>query len=156
MDVLPALKDGASSALFAEENVCARRQAHEQGQMAAWRSSRSWWHSSRWASPSLPPCKRYRVTVYTPSATRERHFIEQGRQETAEALKGLEEHIRGSQPQETPQGSKTRSLAVRLVDRVVLTAFSVANQRRDEELTKIEGGFCAYYLISQVYRISSS
>ena len=29
-------------------------------------------------------------------------LIEQGRQETAEALKGLEEHIRGSQPQETP------------------------------------------------------
>ena len=28
--------------------------------------------------------------------------IEQGRQETAEALKGLEEHIRESQPQETP------------------------------------------------------
>jgi hypothetical protein len=29
-------------------------------------------------------------------------LIEQGRQETADALKGLEEHIRGSQPQETP------------------------------------------------------
>jgi len=55
--------------------------------------------------------------------------IEQGRQETAEALKGREEHIRGSQPQETLQGSKTRSLAVRLVDRVVLTALRAANQR---------------------------
>ena len=29
-------------------------------------------------------------------------LIEQRRQETAEALKGLEEHIRGSQSQETP------------------------------------------------------
>jgi hypothetical protein len=29
-------------------------------------------------------------------------LIEQGRQETADALKGLEEQIRGSQPQETP------------------------------------------------------
>ena len=56
-------------------------------------------------------------------------LIEQGRQETADALKGLEEQIRGSQPQETPQGSKTRSLAVRLVDRVALTALRVANQR---------------------------
>jgi hypothetical protein len=56
-------------------------------------------------------------------------LIEQGRQETADALKGLEEHIRGSQPQETPQGSKTRSLAVRLVDRVALTALRGANQR---------------------------
>jgi hypothetical protein len=29
-------------------------------------------------------------------------LIEQGRQETADALKGLEEQIRGSQPHETP------------------------------------------------------
>jgi hypothetical protein len=55
--------------------------------------------------------------------------MEQGRQETADALQGLEEHIRGSQPQVTPQGSKTRSLAVCVVDRVVRTAFSVDNQR---------------------------
>ena len=68
----------------------------------AWRSSRSWWHSSRWASPSLPPCKRYRVTAYNP-AQQGRDIIEQGRQETAEALKGLEEHIREANHKRHPR-----------------------------------------------------
>ena len=94
----------------------------------ALRSSRSWWHASRWASPSTYLQAVPRDGLHTQRNKVETR-IEQGRQETAEALKGLEEHIRGSQPQETPQGSKTRSLAVRLVDRVVLTALRVANQR---------------------------